>query len=166
VTRADEKRPEEKTMHIKLSRVGGTILALVAGLAATAGTAVAGERAHHDDSHGTTLEPGAPLPSIGQSWLADFGQKTALGPFAAKITFTSATEATFVVTKGGLAGSTDTVQYTSTRVRPGLFVVRWHEPKSGADVTQVEDYARHTVVSSIVAGSVTAELDGTFTQVR
>jgi hypothetical protein len=33
-------------------------------------------------------------------------------------------------------------------------------------VTQVEDYARHTVVSSIVAGSVTAELDGTFTQVR
>jgi hypothetical protein len=152
-------------MKIKLSRIGGTTAALVALLAASTGPAVAGQPAHHDDTHAATLEPGAPLPSIGQTWLADFGQDTPFGAFAAKITFTSPTVASFVVTDGPLAGSTDTVQYTSTRVRPGLFVVRWHEPKSGANVTHIEDYTHHTVVSSVVAGELTAELDGTFTRV-
>jgi len=110
---------------------------------------------------------GVALPSLGQTWVADFGNNTPFGPFAARITFKSRTTASFVVTKGAFAGSTDSVTYTTTRVRPGLYVVRWHEPKSGADVTHVEDYKRHTVVSSIsTADGHFVELNGTFRHAR
>lgn len=112
------------------------------------------------------MEPGAVLPSVGQTWLADFGDHTIFGAFAAKITFTSTTQANLLVTKGPLAGSTDTVTYTATQVRPGLYVVRWHEPKSGAYVTHVEDYFHHTVVASNLFGDQFVELDGTFTRTR
>lgn len=112
----------------------------------------------------TAVQTKARVPSVGQSWLADFGEDTPFGPFAAKITFTSADELTFTVTKGAMNGSTDTMSYTATELRPDVFIVRWHEPKSGAYVTHVEDYGNHTVVSSIVNGDQFVEMDGSFTK--
>jgi hypothetical protein len=114
----------------------------------------------------TSVETDAVLPSVGHTWLADFGDHTAFGPFAAKITFTSATQLSFVITKGALKGATDTVTYTTTRIRPGLYLVRWREPKSGAYVTHVEDYSHHAVVSSVVAGTQFVQMDGSLTRVK
>ena len=141
----------------------GTTAAFGASSGATAAQPAA--QAAHDGSR-TGVKTDAVLPSVGQTWRVDFGDETAFGPFAADITFTSATQLSFVVTKGALKGATDTVTYTTTRIRPGLYMVRWHEPKSGAYVTHVEDYSRHTVVSSIVAGTQFVQMDGSLIRVK
>lgn len=113
----------------------------------------------------SSVDTGVTVPSVGQSWVADFGDETPFGgPFGAKITYTSSTELTITVTKGSLKGSTDTVTYTTTRLRPGQYMLRRHELKSGAYVTHVEDFAHHTVSSSIVFGDQFMELEGSFTQ--
>ena len=160
---------------MKLSRASLAVVPLV--LAVGAGTTAAfgassgataaqpTTQAAHDGSW-TGVETDAVLPSVGQTWLADFGDHTAFGPFAAEITFTSATQLSFVITKGALQGATDTVTYTTTRIRPGLYLLRWHEPKSGAYVTHVEDYSHYSVVSSIVAGTQFVQMDGSLTRVK
>ncbi|MEH0578588.1 MULTISPECIES: hypothetical protein [Streptomyces] len=134
------------------------------GVSSDAGAPQPAARPAHDGSR-TGVETDAVLPSVGQTWLADFGDDTPFGgPFAAEITFTSATQLNFVVTKGALKGATDSVTYTTTRIRPGLYMVRWHEPKSGANVTHVEDFSQHVVVSSIVAGDQFVQMEGSLTR--
>ena len=53
-------------------------------------------------------------------------------------------------------GSGDTVHYTAIEIRPQVFMVYWTEPKSGSNVTHVEDFERGVVYTNI------ARRDGQF----
>ncbi|MGW2718541.1 MoaF-related domain-containing protein [Streptomyces sp. NPDC001492] len=65
---------------------------------------------------------------MGQTWLADLGPDTPLGHFTVDITFAPATQVSFEVTGGAIKGRRRTMDYTTTQLRDGLYVVRWTEP--------------------------------------
>ncbi|MET9914719.1 hypothetical protein ABZZ74_49995 [Streptomyces sp. NPDC006476] len=109
---------------------------------------------------GGGVETNAVLPSVGQTWRADYGDNTVFGRFVVELTFTSATQMTFHVTEGSIKGSADTV----TRVRPGLYMVRWHEPSWAPTSPNVEDYVHHTAASSSVAGDQSMQMNGSLTK--
>jgi hypothetical protein len=77
------------------------------------------------------MDKTAQLPSVGETWLADFGPDTPLGHFTVETTYHSPSRATFLVTGGVIEGRTETMDYTTTKVRDGLYVVRWTEPEAG-----------------------------------
>lgn len=108
----------------------------------------------------------AALPSVGQTWLADLGPDTPLGHFTVEITFASETQVSFLVTGGTIKGRTETMPYTTTKLRDGLHVVRWTEPDAGDHVTHIEDYANGTCMASSVIGGEFVQLHGTWTRVR
>lgn len=108
----------------------------------------------------------ATLPSVGQTWLADLGPDTPLGHFTVEITFETATRVTFLVTGGAIAGRTETMEYTTTEIREGLYAVRWTEPGAGDHVTHIEDYTEGTCLASSVIGGQFVQLAGTWTRVR
>lgn len=98
------------------------------------------------------------LPSVGQRWLADLGPNTPLGHFTVEITFDSPTRASFLVTGGAIKGRAQNMAYTTTRLRDGLYVVRWAEPDSNDFVTHVEDYTEGVcMASSVVSGKFLLE---------
>lgn len=111
------------------------------------------------------MDIAAPLPAVGQTWLADLGPDTPLGHFTVEISFTE-TQVTFNVTGGAIAGRTETMDYTSTKVRDGLYVVRWTEPDSGDHVTHIEDYDNGACMASSVIGGQFIQLHGSWTRVR
>lgn len=112
------------------------------------------------------MESNATLPSVGETWLADLGPNTPVGHFTVETTFNSATNATFVITGGALAGRSETMDYTTTKIRDGLYVVRWTEPDSGDYVTHIEDYTEGTCMASSVIGGQFVQLHGSWTRVR
>lgn len=103
------------------------------------------------------------LPGIGQTWLVDFGSDTPFGRLAAELTFETETRLSFVVTEGPFKGATETVDYTTTKVRPGVYIVRWTE--TGGFVTHVQDWDNGTVAASNVSGDQFVLMTGSFTQV-
>ena len=111
------------------------------------------------------MDTNATLPSVGQTWLADLGPNTPLGHFTVKITFNSATSVTYLITGGSITGNTETMDYTTAKVRDGLYVVRWTEPGSGDMVTHIEDYQEGTCLASSVIGDQFVQLSGTWTRV-
>lgn len=112
------------------------------------------------------MDINATLPSVGQTWLADLGTDTPLGHFTVEITFNTETSVTFNVITGTIAGRTETMDYTTTQVRDGLYVVRWTEPDSGDHVTHIEDYTEGACMASSVVGGQFVQLAGTWTRVR
>ena len=108
----------------------------------------------------------ATLPSVGQTWLSDFGPDTPLGHFSVEITFDTESRVTFTVITGAIAGRTEAMDYTTTQVRDGLYVVRWTEPDSGDHVTHIEDYTEGACLASSVVGGQFVQLAGTWTRVR
>lgn len=70
------------------------------------------------------MDSNTTLPGVGQTWLADLGPDTPLGHFTVEITFDSATQVSFEVTGGAIKGRKQTMEYTTTRLRDGLHVVR------------------------------------------
>ncbi|WP_372352339.1 hypothetical protein [Streptomyces sp. KL116D] len=111
------------------------------------------------------MQPNATLPTVGQTWLADLGPNTPMGHFTVEITFNSATSVTYLITGGTLKGQTETMDYTATQVRDGLYVVRWAEA-AGDFVTHIEDYTAGTCMASSVINGQFVQLHGTWTQVR
>ncbi|MDT0321192.1 hypothetical protein RNC47_22940 [Streptomyces sp. DSM 44918] len=57
------------------------------------------------------------------------------------------------------------MDYTTVKVRDGLYVVRWSE-QSGDRVTHIEDYAEGACMASSVIGGEFVQLTGTWTRVR
>ncbi len=112
------------------------------------------------------MEKNAVLPSVGQTWFADFGPGTPLGHFTVEYTFETDTRMSFLVTGGAIKGRTETMDYTTTKARDGLYVVRWTEPEAGAHVTHIEDYTGGTCMASPVIGDEFVQLHGTWTRVR
>jgi hypothetical protein len=82
------------------------------------------------------------------------------GDFAFKLDFTDDKTMTFTGVGAASQGVTDTVQYTAVEIRPKVYMVYWSEPKSGDNVTHVEDFQRGEVYTNI------ASKDGTFTHLK
>ena len=73
---------------------------------------------------------------------------------------------TFLVTGGAIQGATETMDYTTVKVREGLYVVRWTEPESGDHVTHIEDYTGGACMASSVIGGNFVQLVGAWSRVR
>jgi hypothetical protein len=58
------------------------------------------------------------------------------------------------------------MDYTATKVRDGLYVVRWTEPDSGDHVTHIEDYTESACMASSVIGGELIQLAGSWTRLR
>ncbi|MEV8521644.1 hypothetical protein ABZR86_17760 [Dyella marensis] len=112
------------------------------------------------------IDTNAVLPSVGQTWLADLGPNTPLGHFTVEITFESATRVSFLVTGGAIKGRTQSMDYTTAKLRDGLYLVRWTEPDSNDFVTHIEDYNEGVCMASSVVGGKFIQLAGTWTRVR
>jgi phenolic acid decarboxylase len=112
------------------------------------------------------MDDNVTLPGVGQTWLADLGPDTPLGHFTVEITFDSATQVSFEVTSGAIKGRKQTMEYTTTQLRDGLFVVRWTEPDAGDHVTHIEDYTEGTCMASSVIGGEFVQLHGKWSRVR
>lgn len=112
------------------------------------------------------MDTTATHPAVRQTWLADLGPDTPLGHFTVEITFDTETQVTFHVTGGAIAGRTETMPYTTTKVRDGLYVVRWTEADAGDHVTHIEDYDNGTCMASSVVGGEFIQLAGSWTRVR
>ncbi|MCI1634595.1 MoaF-related domain-containing protein [Bifidobacterium sp.] len=110
------------------------------------------------------MELQARHPAIGQTWLADLGPDTPLGHFTVEISFTE-DKVSFFVTGGAIKGRSETMDYTCTKLREGLYVVRWAE-EAGDYVTHIEDYDEGTCMASSVVGGQFIQLSGTWTRVK
>ncbi|REC48503.1 MBL fold metallo-hydrolase [Chryseobacterium pennipullorum] len=93
----------------------------------------------------------SPYPAIGRKVEVDFGTVKFLLDFKDNKTMT------FTGTAGSSKSSTDTVNYTAVEVAKNVFMVYWHEPHLGFNVTHIQDYNKNIVYSNI------ASPDGTFT---
>lgn len=93
----------------------------------------------------------SPYPAIGRKVEVDFGAVKFV------LDFKDNTTMTFTGTAGSSKNSTDTVAYTAVEVAKNVFMVYWHEPHLGFNVTHIQDYNKNIVYSNI------AGPDGTFT---
>lgn len=93
----------------------------------------------------------SPYPAIGHQVEVDFGAVKFLLDFKDNKTMT------FTGTAGSSKNSTDTVEYTAVEVAQNVFMVYWHEPHLGFNVTHIQDYNKNIIYSNI------AGPDGTFT---
>lgn len=96
----------------------------------------------------------SPYPAIGRKVEVDFGTSK----------FVLDVKDNKTMTFNGSAGSstniTDTVQYTAVEVAKNVFMVYWHEPKLGSNVTHIQDYNKNMVYTNI------AGKNGTFTHLK
>ncbi|MBV8326323.1 MBL fold metallo-hydrolase [Chryseobacterium sp.] len=93
----------------------------------------------------------SPYPAIGRKVEVDFGTVKFILDFKDNKTMT------FTGTAGSSKNSTDTVEYTAVEVAKNIFMVYWHEPHLGFNVTHIQDYNKNMVYSNI------AGPDGIFT---
>ncbi|MCQ9636789.1 MBL fold metallo-hydrolase [Chryseobacterium sp. WG23] len=93
----------------------------------------------------------SPYPAIGNKVEVDFGTTKFILDFKDNKTMS------FVGTAGPSKDAKDTVQYTAVEVAKNIFMVYWHEPHLGFNVTHIQDYNKGIIYSNI------AGPDGTFT---
>lgn len=92
----------------------------------------------------------SPYPPIGHTIEVDFGtEKFQLDYKDNKIM-------SFIGTEGVGKGTGDKVEYTAVEVAKNVFMVYWHEPNLGANVTHIQDYNQNIVYTNI------AGKDGSF----
>ncbi|MFZ4931165.1 MoaF-related domain-containing protein [Chryseobacterium sp. Mn2064] len=93
----------------------------------------------------------SPYPAIGRKVEVEFGSVKFILDFKDNKTMT------FIGTAGSSKNTTDTVEYTAVEVAKNVFMVYWHEPHLGFNVSQIQDYNKNIVYSNI------ADAKGTFT---
>lgn len=93
----------------------------------------------------------SPYPAIGHKVEVDFGTVKFILDFKDNKTMT------FTGTEGSSKNSTGTVEYTAVEVAKNVFMVYWHEPHLGLNVTHIQDYNKNIMYSNI------AGPDGAFT---
>ncbi|ASW74644.1 MBL fold metallo-hydrolase [Chryseobacterium piperi] len=91
----------------------------------------------------------SPYPAIGRKVDVDFGK----GKFV--LDYKDNQTMSFTGT-GSFKGISDTVQYTATEIAKNIFMVYWHEPKTGENVTHIQDYNKNIIYTNI------AGKDGSF----
>lgn len=92
----------------------------------------------------------SPYPAIGRIVEVDFGAEKF------RLNYIDDKTMSFIGTEGTGKGTGDSVQYTAVEVAKNVFMVYWHEPKLGANVTHIQDYNQNTVYTNI------AGKDGSF----
>ncbi|MFP7657673.1 MoaF-related domain-containing protein [Chryseobacterium proteolyticum] len=91
----------------------------------------------------------SPYPAIGRKVEVDFGKGNFVLNYKDNKTMSfSGTEA--------FKGISDTVEYTATEIAKNIFMVYWHEPKTGENVTHIQDYNKNIIYTNI------AGKDGSF----
>jgi len=95
-----------------------------------------------------------PYPAIGNQVTVNFGGTIF------ELTFADNRHMSFIGTEGAFVGVKDSVDYKAVEVASNVFMVYWHEPKSGSNVVHVQDYNTNTVYTNIAA------TDGTFTHLK
>ena len=95
-----------------------------------------------------------PYPPIGKLATVDFGG------VAFELDFTDNRTMSFKDTSGAFDGISETVEYTAVEVSGNVFMVYWHEPKSGSNVVHVQDWNTSTAWTNIAAK------DGSFTNLK
>lgn len=108
----------------------------------------------------------APTPSVGETWLGEFGSASPLGPVTVEFTFNSDTSLTFLGTGGSIEGRTETMDYTAAKIRDGLYMVCWTELGSDSRVTLIADFENGTAAASSAMGDDFFQAAGTFVLVR
>ncbi|MGG5209878.1 MoaF-related domain-containing protein [Chryseobacterium sp. MIQD13] len=96
----------------------------------------------------------SPYPAIGHKVEVDFGTLKFV------LDFKDNKEMSFTGVSENVKGSTDTVQYTAVEVAKNVFMVYWHEPKLGSNVTHIQDYNKNIIYTNI------AEPNGSFTHLK
>ncbi|UWX59094.1 MBL fold metallo-hydrolase [Chryseobacterium oranimense] len=96
----------------------------------------------------------SPYPAIGNKVEVDFGTLKFL------LDFKDNKEMSFTGISENVKGRTDTVQYTAVEVAKNVFMVYWHEPKLGSNVTHIQDYNTNIIYTNI------ADPNGTFTHLK
>ena len=96
----------------------------------------------------------SPYPVIGKKVEVDFGTLKFI------LDFKDNREMSFTGVSGIGKGNTDTVQYTAVEVAKNVFMVYWHEPKLGSNVTHIQDYKKNIIYTNI------AEPNGSFTHLK
>lgn len=100
--------------------------------------------------------PAAPYPAAGKKVEVNFGGSIF------ELTFTDDRHMSFVGTTGQFKGATDSVEYVAKEIRPNLFMVYWHEPKTGDNVVHVQDFEKGVVHTNIASpDGKFLHLDGT-----
>ncbi|MCS3529954.1 MBL fold metallo-hydrolase [Chryseobacterium sp. JUb7] len=87
----------------------------------------------------------SPYPAIGRKVLVDFNDTKFVEEFKDHETMT------FVKTEGSSKGASDTVKYSVVEVAKNVFLVYWHEPKNGYNITHIEDYNKNIVYSNFTS---------------
>jgi len=96
----------------------------------------------------------SPYPAIGHKVEVDFGTLKFI------LDFKDNKEMSFTGVSENVKGNTDTVQYTAVEVAKNVFMVYWHEPKLGSNVTHIQDYNKNIIYTNI------AETNGSFTHLK
>jgi len=96
----------------------------------------------------------SPYPAIGHKVEVDFGTLKFI------LDFKDNKEMSFTGVSENVKGNTDTVQYTAVEVAKNIFMVYWHEPKLGSNVTHIQDYNKNIIYTNI------AETNGSFTHLK
>jgi len=96
----------------------------------------------------------SPYPAIGNKVEVDFGTLKFV------LDFKDNKEMSFTGISENVKGRTDIVQYTAVEVAKNVFMVYWHEPKLGSNVTHIQDYNKNIIYTNI------ADPNGTFTHLK
>ncbi|NIG98215.1 MAG: hypothetical protein G5701_03070 [Serratia symbiotica] len=83
-----------------------------------------------------------------------------VGDIEYKLDFPDNKTMTFTGIGADSLDDTETVEYTAIKIRPQVYLVYWHEPKSGDNFVHIEDYLRGEVYTNI------AIKDGGFTHLK
>lgn len=85
----------------------------------------------------------APYPAIGKKVEVNFDGTIF------QLTFADERKMSFIGTAGSFKGVSDTVDYVAQEIRPQIYMVYWHEPKTGANVVHIQDWEKGTVLTNI-----------------
>ena len=83
-------------------------------------------------------------PGAGKDIDVDFGITTF------RLSFADDHQMSFLGTAGSSKGVHDTVEYTARELRPGLYMIYWHEPHTGDNVVHIQDFD-HGIVHTNIA---------------
>ena len=101
-------------------------------------------------------------PAAGRVVRIDFGDDGPFGPFAAELTFSpDAKTVSFIVTRGALEGTAETLPCSVTHVTGDVWLVLWQE-EDKLSVAQTQDFGNGALFSAVTtADQHFVQLDGT-----
>lgn len=102
----------------------------------------------------TSLKEAIPYPLTGKLVEVRFGD------IIFELDFKDDKNMSFIGKSGAFEGVTDNVIYTAVEIRPQVYMVYWHEPKTGSNVVHVQDLENSIVYTNIAA------LDGSFSNMK